>query len=71
MDNKPRLRGKQGNGQKKSACCNKKQSAHREGSLGMFIGSQLCQVSNGKEDLPEATDLKSKCASKGIRVESQ
>ena len=24
----------------------------------MFIGSQLCQVSNGKEDLPAATDLK-------------
>jgi hypothetical protein len=34
------LRGKQCNDQKKSACCNKKQSAHREGSLGMFIGSQ-------------------------------
>lgn len=24
----------------------------------MFIGSQLCQVSNGKEDLPAAVDLK-------------
>src|ERR1041384_568185 len=54
VDDAGTLRGKQCNDQKKSACCNKKQSAHRESSLGMFIGSQLCQVSNGKEDLPAA-----------------